>query len=119
MEDVIEGAMRDVALGRVQAPAPGTHFHLGMPKPEPAAVSAEATEALDEEDVEGPLRADGRTATEVRGIQAAVNVLPLVHGSALFSRGETQTMVSATLGPMAAAQELFTAEVRVCECVSL
>ncbi len=43
-------------------------------------------------------RIDGRAFDEVRPIQCEVGVLPRAHGSALFTRGETQAMVIATLG---------------------
>ncbi|HOO16270.1 MAG: polyribonucleotide nucleotidyltransferase [Phycisphaerae bacterium] len=44
------------------------------------------------------VRPDGRKLTEIRPISAEVGWLPRVHGSALFSRGETQAMVTCTLG---------------------
>ncbi len=43
-------------------------------------------------------RVDGRDLTTVRPIQAEVGILPRTHGSALFTRGETQAIVVATLG---------------------
>ncbi len=43
-------------------------------------------------------RIDGRSFTEVRPIECVVGLLPRVHGSALFTRGETQGMVLTTLG---------------------
>src|SRR5215213_6487329 len=43
-------------------------------------------------------RPDGRRFSEIRAITAEVGWLPRVHGSALFTRGETQAMVSTTLG---------------------
>jgi polyribonucleotide nucleotidyltransferase len=43
-------------------------------------------------------RIDGRGFTEVRPIECMVGVLPRVHGSALFTRGETQALVLTTLG---------------------
>jgi polyribonucleotide nucleotidyltransferase len=43
-------------------------------------------------------RIDGRSFSEVRPIDCVVGILPRVHGSALFTRGETQAMVLATLG---------------------
>jgi polyribonucleotide nucleotidyltransferase len=43
-------------------------------------------------------RIDGRAFTEVRPIECMVGLLPRVHGSALFTRGETQAMVLTTLG---------------------
>ena len=50
-------------------------------------------------------RPDGRSITEIRPLSAEVGVLPVVHGSALFSRGETQALVLATLGNEKDAQE--------------
>ena len=44
------------------------------------------------------IRADGRATDEIRPISCEVNVLPKVHGSALFTRGETQALVVTTLG---------------------
>ena len=43
-------------------------------------------------------RIDGRPFNEVRPIECLVGILPRVHGSALFTRGETQAMVLTTLG---------------------
>ena len=43
-------------------------------------------------------RIDGRGLSDVRPISCEVGVLPRVHGSALFTRGETQAIVTATLG---------------------
>jgi polyribonucleotide nucleotidyltransferase len=44
------------------------------------------------------LRIDGRTVDKVRPILGEVGILPRTHGSALFTRGETQAIVVATLG---------------------
>ncbi len=44
------------------------------------------------------IRIDGRTVDKVRQIVSEVSVLPRAHGSALFTRGETQALVVATLG---------------------
>ena len=51
-------------------------------------------------------RADGRGLTEVRPIDCETGFLPANHGSALFTRGETQVLVSATLGSQRDAQEV-------------
>ncbi|MES2906692.1 MAG: polyribonucleotide nucleotidyltransferase, partial [Pseudomonadota bacterium] len=48
--------------------------------------------------LEKKTRIDGRNLTTVRNIVAEVGVLPRTHGSALFTRGETQALVVATLG---------------------
>ena len=51
-------------------------------------------------------RADGRDATTLRPITCEAGVLPRVHGSSMFKRGDTQTIVTTTLGPTKEAQEL-------------
>ncbi|MDR1256031.1 MAG: polyribonucleotide nucleotidyltransferase [Puniceicoccales bacterium] len=51
-------------------------------------------------------RVDGRSSTEIRPIECAVGALPVVHGSALFQRGETQVLVSLTLGCAKDSQEI-------------
>ena len=43
-------------------------------------------------------RIDGRGLADVRQIKCEVGVLPRTHGSALFTRGETQAIVTTTLG---------------------
>ena len=48
--------------------------------------------------LEGNPRIDGRAKDEIRNIAVEVDVLPRTHGSALFTRGETQAIVVATLG---------------------
>jgi polyribonucleotide nucleotidyltransferase len=44
------------------------------------------------------LRADGRTTDELRKISCEIDILPMAHGSALFTRGETQSLGVTTLG---------------------
>ncbi|VFP78223.1 Polyribonucleotide nucleotidyltransferase [Buchnera aphidicola (Cinara cuneomaculata)] len=56
--------------------------------------------------LKGKLRIDGRMNNEIRPIDVRTGVLPRVHGSALFTRGETQALVSATLGTSRDAQNL-------------
>ena len=53
---------------------------------------------LRDEILERGLRLDGRQFDEIREIWAEVGVLPRVHGSAIFTRGETQALVTTTLG---------------------
>jgi len=50
------------------------------------------------------VRADGRALNEIRPIDIETNFLPSVHGSCLFTRGQTQALVTATLGDMKSAQ---------------
>jgi len=49
-------------------------------------------------------RIDGRSTTQIRPIEAMVHFLPRTHGSALFTRGETQAICSTTLGTKDAEQ---------------
>ncbi|MBO5375657.1 MAG: polyribonucleotide nucleotidyltransferase [Bacilli bacterium] len=45
-------------------------------------------------------RADGRSMTEIRPLSTAIDLLPRTHGSALFTRGETQSLAVTTLGAL-------------------
>ena len=55
-------------------------------------------DALRGQVLETGLRVDGRKPTEVRPISIDTSLLPRAHGSALFTRGQTQALVAATLG---------------------
>ncbi|MBI3003215.1 MAG: polyribonucleotide nucleotidyltransferase, partial [candidate division NC10 bacterium] len=60
--------------------------------------------------VERGIRADGRAPDTVRPIRIAVGLLPRTHGSALFTRGETQALVTTTLGTSEDVQRLDSIE---------
>jgi polyribonucleotide nucleotidyltransferase len=72
----------------------------------PAEEQAEAKELFDtlkerifrDEMLKARRRPDGRAFDEIRNIDCEVGVLPRTHGSALFTRGETQALVTVTLG---------------------
>ncbi|MFO0918773.1 MAG: polyribonucleotide nucleotidyltransferase [Planctomycetaceae bacterium] len=51
-------------------------------------------------------RLDGRTTGDLRSVSCDVSVLPRVHGSALFTRGETQSLATITLGTVRDAQRI-------------
>ena len=55
--------------------------------------------------LEKQFRPDGRGIDELRALSAEVGILPVVHGSGLFSRGETQALVIVTLGGEKDSQE--------------
>ncbi len=64
---------------------------------------ADAFKALESDVVRGSIlagdpRIDGRTTRDIRPIDCQVGILPRAHGSALFTRGETQALVVTTLG---------------------
>ncbi|MBM3866027.1 MAG: polyribonucleotide nucleotidyltransferase [Verrucomicrobia bacterium] len=56
--------------------------------------------------LEKGVRADGRGQKDLRPLNASVGVLPRVHGSAAFQRGDTQNIALTTLGPTKEAQEM-------------
>ena len=51
-------------------------------------------------------RPDGRGIKEIRPLHAEVDILPRVHGSGMFQRGQTQILTAATLAPMSSAQKV-------------
>jgi len=70
---------------------------------EKASLIAGAFKDLEKKIVRGKIiaekkRIDGRGLTDIRAIECRVGVLPRTHGSALFTRGETQVLVTTTLG---------------------
>jgi polyribonucleotide nucleotidyltransferase len=82
----------------------------GEPKYSPKEISA-VFEALVKEEVRGGIlnngtRPDGRRSDEVRPIWSQVGYLPRTHGSAIFTRGQTQVLTIATLGSTAEEQRL-------------
>src|SRR5262245_36524261 len=73
------------------------------PDPDEDVLLASVFKELEQEVVRGDIirtqnRIDGRDLKTVRPIRSEVHVLPRTHGSALFTRGETQALVVATLG---------------------
>ena len=51
-------------------------------------------------------RPDGRQITEIRPLAAEVDIIPRVHGSAMFTRGQTQICTITTLAPLSEAQKI-------------
>ncbi|HEX9374394.1 MAG TPA: polyribonucleotide nucleotidyltransferase, partial [Roseiflexaceae bacterium] len=90
------------------------HFTADEPEEElPARTKAveKAFEALLKEEVRSAIlsrgqRVDGRSPTEIRPISAEVGVLPRVHGTGLFTRGQTQVLTITTLGSPGEEQRL-------------
>ncbi|CAI7925030.1 unnamed protein product, partial [Closterium sp. NIES-53] len=111
----------DVDEGEVHVKGTGTGVGKGVGKGKGRAVVVEV--AYDPLDVKKQLkeltsrimrriivtegrRSDGRGTSDVRPIESACGVLPRVHGSALFTRGETQALAVTTLGGEDSAQRL-------------
>jgi len=87
---------------------------LGVDETKKGAVR-EAFEAVEKAEVrrlivERNLRVDGRKAGEIRPISIDVAYLPRAHGSSVFTRGETQALVSATLGTKSDEQKIESIE---------
>jgi len=56
--------------------------------------------------VDEKIRVDGRAMDEIRPLSASIDILPRTHGSALFTRGETQSLSITTLGALGESQML-------------
>jgi len=54
--------------------------------------------------IEEHIRPDGRKVDEIRPLNAQIDLLPRAHGSAMFTRGQTQVISTTTLGPLTDAQ---------------
>ncbi len=63
-----------------------------------ASLRAATKKAMRQRIIDEGVRMDGRSATDIRSLAAEVNVLSRAHGSALFTRGETQVLNVLTLG---------------------
>lgn len=90
-------------------------FDLGIDKDGRAYVIKKLVEKLVDEEItrsilEDKRRVDGRAINEIRPLLADTAILPRVHGSALFSRGETQVMSVTTLGAPGLEQSLESIE---------
>jgi polyribonucleotide nucleotidyltransferase len=85
-------AIEDEVKANLQERFPGREKELV------AALSKVKTRHVREMVLSAGRRIDGRRTFDIRPISCEVGVLPRTHGSALFTRGETQALVSATLG---------------------
>jgi len=74
------------------------------------AIDAEMQKIFNEAILERDERPDGRKLDEIRPISCQVGVLPRTHGSALFTRGETQALTTVTLGAPGMEQVIDTME---------
>ncbi len=97
---------RQTALGEARAKAKAA---MAERTPQEQLVAAKLVKKLEAEIVRTAIlkdgrRIDGRSTTQIRPIEAEVHFLPRSHGSALFTRGETQTIATTTLGTRDAEQ---------------
>ncbi len=96
----------DVIKGEVLA-ALGEKF-VGREKELSAALRSVTKNSVRERVLRDKIRIDGRGLTDIRTLSAEVQVIPRVHGSALFERGETQILGITTLNMLRMEQQLDT-----------
>ncbi len=94
--------IKAVAKERVGANFEGREAEIG------AAFKALTKQLVRQRVLRDKVRIDGRGLTDIRTLSAEVEVLPRVHGSALFERGETQIMGVTTLNMLRMEQQLDT-----------
>ncbi|MBO9582022.1 MAG: polyribonucleotide nucleotidyltransferase [Sphingobium sp.] len=99
---------RSDALNEARAKAKAFFVEEGL-SPQDVMAGIKLTKKLEAEIVRTAIlkdgqRIDGRTTTQIRPIEAMVGFLPRTHGSALFTRGETQSICTTTLGTKDAEQ---------------
>ena len=97
---------RQTALGEARSKAKAA---MADKAPQEQLVAAKLVKKLEADIVRTAIlkdgrRIDGRKTTQVRPIESEVHFLPRAHGSALFTRGETQTIATTTLGTRDAEQ---------------
>ncbi|WP_416177879.1 polyribonucleotide nucleotidyltransferase [Dialister sp.] len=95
--------------GNIDAVKKAAKEHFADIYPENGADVAESLDHLTKQIVRDSIsnegiRPDGRKLTEIRPITCEVGLLPRVHGSALFTRGQTQALSITTLAPMSETQ---------------
>jgi polyribonucleotide nucleotidyltransferase len=92
---------RNTAIAEIKQKLSEEYFEGDEPKCEPA-LKSRIVDVVEKKVVRKLLldgkRPDGRAYDELRQISCEVGILPRAHGSALFTRGETQALVSLTLG---------------------
>ncbi|MDR1187374.1 MAG: polyribonucleotide nucleotidyltransferase [Bifidobacteriaceae bacterium] len=92
--------VKNEALGALEANFPEREKEIS------AAVRAITKQLIRQRVLTDGLRMDGRTLRDIRTLSAEVEVLPRVHGSALFERGETQIMGVTTLNMLRMEQQI-------------
>ena len=107
---IVSKAEREDALDQIKVSVLGElgdRFE-GREKELSAAVRSVTKEQVRQRILRDKVRIDGRGPTDIRTLSAEVDVLPRVHGSALFERGETQILGVTTLNMLRMEQQLDT-----------
>ncbi len=103
-------ALVEAVLHGIKLPFPGGAADGGLDAPTAGAVKA-AVDSVYKQIVRTKIavdkrRPDGRSETEIRAITCDVGLIPRAHGSALFTRGQTQALTLATLGTVKEEQRI-------------
>ena len=111
MEEALFGAAKQERMDNVAALRASVRADLAEEFPEGDRKIADAVYELESQItrsriLESGERVDGRDADTVRPIECHIGVLPRVHGSAVFQRGETQALVTTTLGTVSDEQRV-------------
>ncbi|MGQ0813600.1 MAG: polyribonucleotide nucleotidyltransferase [Gemmatimonadota bacterium] len=111
---VADKAERQALLGAVREEVKS---HVAEQYPEQMSVAGNLLDeheyhAMRRQILEKGVRADGRKVADIRPISVEVGVLPRTHGSALFTRGQTQALGVATLGTSADEQRIDSVNVK-------
>jgi polyribonucleotide nucleotidyltransferase len=101
-------SIRDARVGELKEK---TEAHITEIDPEWAAYVGDAIYELEKKVVREYLfkdhrRVDGRALDAIRPLSASVGLLPRVHGTGLFQRGQTQVLTTCTLAPLSKVQQL-------------
>lgn len=101
-------SIRDARVGELKEK---TEVHITEIDPEWAAYVGDAIYELEKKVVREYLfkdhrRVDGRALDAIRPLSASVGLLPRVHGTGLFQRGQTQVLTTCTLAPLSKVQQL-------------
>ena len=98
----VKGKFERVAAIKAVAKEVHAQFDASVPEGETGLISAliddMERDILRESILAKNLRCDGRNTSEIRPIACEIDLLPRTHGSALFTRGETQALAVSTLG---------------------
>ncbi|WP_427383298.1 polyribonucleotide nucleotidyltransferase [Janibacter sp. G56] len=100
--DVIKDELKATLGGTIDAPGP----FAGREKEISAAYRAVQKKLVRQRILRDKVRIDGRGLADIRALSAEVEVLPRVHGSAIFERGETQIMGVTTLNMLKMEQQI-------------
>ena len=101
-QDAVKGAIADFLAAELPEPdanaGVGIHNEWRQKVKDAKTAIHDLEEQMTQELIRSGVRTDGRGMEEIRPLECTVGLLPRVHGSAVFQRGETQALVTTTLG---------------------